>query len=53
MKIRIVAFTVVTLTAFLASPLCAQQTLTRGGTLSADIARDGRVAIDLCDLAIR
>ncbi|MGB5489972.1 MAG: hypothetical protein WBM76_04005, partial [Woeseiaceae bacterium] len=33
--------------ACLSAPLAAQQTITRGGNLSADIARDGRVAIDL------
>ncbi|MBT8066935.1 MAG: PD40 domain-containing protein [Gammaproteobacteria bacterium] len=31
----------------LATPLVAQQTVTRGGNLAADIAFDGRVAIDL------
>lgn len=31
----------------LALPLAAQQTVTRGGNLSADITHDGRVAIDL------
>ena len=31
----------------LASPLEAQETISRGGNISADIARDGRVAIDL------
>ncbi len=38
---------VVALAVFLASPLAAQQTLTRGGSFSADIAHDGRIAIDL------
>ena len=31
----------------LVSPLDAQETISRGGSISADIARDGRVAIDL------
>ena len=47
MKIRIVAISIVILTACLASLVWAQQTVTRGGSLSADIAADGRVAIDL------
>ncbi len=47
MNIRIAAISVAALAVCLASPLAAQQTVTRGGNLSADIARDGRVAIDL------
>jgi hypothetical protein len=47
MKIRIIAVTALWLSVLLASPLAAQQTVSRGGKLSADVARDGRVAIDL------
>lgn len=46
MDIRTVAITVVGLLV-LASQLDAQETISRGGNISADIARDGRVAIDL------
>ena len=47
MNTRFTAISVAMLAVCLASPLAAQQTVTRGGNLSADIARDGRVAIDL------
>jgi len=47
MKNRIIAVTALWLSVLAASPLAAQQTVSRGGNLSADVARDGRVAIDL------
>ncbi len=47
MMIRSLAAAVVGLSVFLALPLAAQQTVSRGTNLSADVARDGRVAIDL------
>ena len=47
MKIRIIAVTALWLSVLLAEPLAAQQTVSRGGKLSADVARDGRVAMDL------
>lgn len=47
MTIRPATITIAVLMACLSAPLAAQQTITRGGNLSADIARDGRVAIDL------
>ncbi|MBT8444905.1 MAG: PD40 domain-containing protein, partial [Gammaproteobacteria bacterium] len=45
--IRTIAVAVVGLSVFLAPPLAAQQTVSRGTNLSADAARDGRIAIDL------
>ena len=47
MIIRNIAFAVVGLSVLLASPLAAQQTVSRGTNLSADAAGDGRIAIDL------
>ena len=47
MKIRIIAVTALWLSVLLAEPLAAQQTVSRGSKLSADVARDGRVAMDL------
>lgn len=47
MKTRIIAVTALWLSVLAASPLAAQQIVSRGGNLSADVARDGRVAIDL------
>lgn len=47
MKTRIIAATALWLSVLLAAPLDAQQTVSRGGKLSADVARDGRVAMDL------
>ena len=47
MGIRGVASLVAVMALWVASPLAAQQTVTRGSNLSADIAVDGRVAIDL------
>jgi hypothetical protein len=47
MKIRIITVTALWLSVLLAAPLAAQQTVSRGANLSADVARDGRVAIDL------
>jgi len=47
MKTRIIASTAVWLSMLLVAPLAAQQTVSRGGKLSADVARDGRVVIDL------
>ena len=46
MSIRTAATIVIGLLV-LASPLDAQETISRGGNIAADIARDGRVAIDL------
>ncbi len=47
MMTRIIAAAVVGLSVFIASPAAAQQTVSRGTNLSADVARDGRIAIDL------
>lgn len=47
MMIRTIAVAVIGLSGLLASPLAAQQIVSRGANLSADAARDGRVAIDL------
>lgn len=47
MRIRLVAISMVCTTLGFVSAVAAQQTITRGGNLSADITHDGRVAIDL------
>ncbi len=47
MMIRAFAVITVGLSLFAASPLDARETITRGRNISADIARDGRVTIDL------
>lgn len=47
MRVRGVRATVVTWLMLAALPLAAQETITRGANLSADVAHDGRVAIDL------
>lgn len=47
MSIRIVATSLAVMAVLISTPLLAQQTVTRGGNLYADIAVDGRVVIDL------
>ncbi|MGI9235738.1 MAG: amidohydrolase family protein [Woeseiaceae bacterium] len=47
MRIQVVAILMVLTTLCFVSVVAAQQTITRGGNISADIAHDGRVAIDL------
>ena len=47
MKSRVAALSVAAMMVSIALPLAAQQTVTRGANLFADVATDGRVAIDL------
>lgn len=47
MNCRLAPIAAILVAVLVASPLAAQQTVTRGGQLAADIAPDGRVAMDL------